>query len=162
MLSGMFNFRVIIGLIWVINEGKHMYNIRFRNSLLPGIWVCIKRCGNKYKLKSAAPRILSTYGTAWTREIVARGGHPLGLIEYMIEIVYQVFCHLNYTNFAFLGICINSKGCPPLTFINPKVLRGCPPLTFQKSKGWAPQKNHWVDEKWEVGTPQKTFGLMKS
>ena len=29
--------------------------------------------------------------TAWTREIVARGGHPIGLIEYMIERVYQFF-----------------------------------------------------------------------
>ena len=39
--------------------------------------------------------------TSCPREVVARGGHPLGLIEYMIERVFQFFCHLNYINLTF-------------------------------------------------------------
>ena len=48
----------------------------------------------------------------------------------------RFFCHLNYTNLAFFGICINPKGCPPLTFINLQVFRGCPPLTLHQPKGF--------------------------
>ena len=66
----------------------------------------------------------------------------------MIERVYQVFCILNHLNLAFLGICINPKACPPLTFhqpkflggtqlwlfINPRFFLGYPPLTFHQPK----------------------------
>ena len=74
--------------------------------------------------------------TACPREVATRGGHPLGLIEYVIERVYQVFCHLNYTNLAFFGICINPKGCPPLAFINLKAFRGVPSPSFHQPKGY--------------------------
>ena len=55
---------------------------------------------------------------------MARGGLG-GLMEYMKE---RVFYHLNHFNLAFLGICINLKGCP------------------MKNGGWAPPENLWVDE----------------
>ena len=81
--------------------------------------------------------------TAWTREIVTRGEYPLGLIEYMIERVYQVFCILNHLNLSFFG----------------KVRGGYPQKTFglMKSQRWVPPKNlGW----WKVrgGHP---FGLMQ-
>ena len=66
--------------------------------------------------------------TTCPREVVARGGHPLGLIEYVIERVHQVFCHLNYTNLALFGICINPKGCPPLKTFRLMKPRGGHPL----------------------------------
>ena len=116
------------------------------------------------------------YPTAWTREIAPRGGYPLGLIEYMIERVYQVFCHLNYRNLAFFWICINPKGYPPLTFHQPKFFGGYPPLTFHQPKGFLgvptsdfsstqrfnggyPPLTFHENERW---VPPKTFGLMKS
>ena len=62
-------------------------------------------------------------------------GHPLGLI-YARKSVQGFFCNLNYTKSSSFGICINPKGCPPLTFINPKFFRGCPSLTFHQAKGF--------------------------
>ena len=60
--------------------------------------------------------------------LVARGGHPLRLIEYVIETVHQFFLPFELHKFGI--IWINSKGCPPLASINPKVLEGCPSLAF--------------------------------
>ena len=91
---------------------------------------------NQYLLFHEKNCQYSIYSTAWPREIVVRDGHPLGLIEYMIERVHQIFCHLNYTNLAIFEICINPNGCPPLTFINPKVFRGVPSSSFQQPKGF--------------------------
>ena len=71
--------------------------------------------------------------TAWPREIVVRGGHPLGLIEYVIERVYQVFLPFELHKF---GICINPKECPPLTFHQPKDLNGVPSSHFHQPKGF--------------------------
>ena len=99
-------------------------------------------------IKVSLFNLLQKRNTACPREIVARDGYPLGLIEYMIERVYQVFCHLNYTNLVFFGICINPKGYPSLTFINPhgfggthlslsinpSFLEGYPSLTFHQPK----------------------------
>ena len=61
---------------------------------------------------------------------------PLEVGTPLIERVYQVFCILNHLNLAFLG----------------KVRGG----HLSKKLGlmrWVPQKNIWVDEKSEVGTP---------
>ena len=69
--------------------------------------------------------------TAWPR-----GGHLLGLIDYMIARVHQIFCYLNHLNLAIFEICINPNGCPPLTFINPKVLKGVPSSNFHQPKGF--------------------------
>ena len=108
--------------------------------LFKNVWLQM----HKLKFKSLSDSS-SLCRTAWTREIVSRGGYPLGLIEYMIERVYQVFCHLNYINLAFLGICINPKGYPPLTFHQPKFFGGYPPLTFHQPKffvGYPPLTFH--------------------
>ena len=56
--------------------------------------------------------------TACPREIVPRGGHPLGLIEYIIERVHQVF--LSFEPFEFEAFW-NLHQCPPLTFMNHKL-----------------------------------------
>ena len=73
-----------------------------------------------------------------------------------------------------------AKGCPPLTFpqpkgfqggahpslfINPKFIkvRGGHPLKtcrLMKSKEWASPKNLWVDKKWGVGTPLQSCRLV--
>ena len=77
----------------------------------------------------------------------------------MIERMYQFFCHLNHLNLACFGICINPKGCPPLTFHQTyMILGGCPPLTFHQQTPWKPLG--W----WKVrdGHPLKTCRLMKS
>ena len=64
---------------------------------------------------------------------------PLEVGTPLIERVYQVFCILNHLNLAFLG----------------KVRGGhlSKKLGLMKSQRWVPQKNIWVDEKSEVGTP---------
>ena len=71
--------------------------------------------------------------TACSREVAVRGGHPLGLIEYVIERVYQVFLPFELHKF---GICINPKECPPLTFHQPKDLNRVPSSHFHQPKGF--------------------------
>ena len=96
--------------------------------------------------------------TAWYREIVPRGGHPFGLIKHMIERVYQVFLPFEPQNVCIFGICINPKGCPPLTFHQPKFLKGCPPLIFHQpkfSEGCPPLTFH--QSKFFRGVPTSHF-----
>ena len=105
----------------------------------------------------------SKYCTACPQEIVPRGGHPLGLMEYIIERVYQVFLSIELHKFGIFWNLHQPKGVPtphfsstyrflggahPSLFINLKVFRvptpyfsstyrilgGCPPLTFHQSR----------------------------
>ena len=43
-----------------------------------------------------------TYRTACPREVATRGGHPLGLIEYVVERVYQVFLPFELHKFGIV------------------------------------------------------------
>ena len=67
---------------------------------------------------------------------MARGGHPLGLIEHVIERVRKGFLPFELHKLSIFGICINPKGCPPLVFINLKVFRGVLSSSFHQSKGF--------------------------
>ena len=51
-------------------------------------------------------------GTACPREIVPRGGHPFGLIEYIIERVYQVFLSFELHKFGIFWNLHQPKGVP--------------------------------------------------
>ena len=93
--------------------------------------------------------------TACPREVLVRGGHPLGLIEYVIERVYQVFLPFELHKF---GICINPKECPPLTLHQPKDLNGCPPLTFINLKIFrGVPSSHFHQPKGFRGVPSSHF-----
>ena len=69
--------------------------------------------------------------TACPREIVPRGGHPLGLIEYIIERVYQVFLSFELHKFGIFWNLHQPKGVPtPYFSSTDRILGGCPSLTF--------------------------------
>ena len=66
--------------------------------------------------------------TACPREVATRGGHPLGLIEYIIqERVHRVFLPYELHKFGIFWNLHQPKGVPSLAFINLYVLiRGAP------------------------------------
>ena len=122
---------------------------------------------------------------------MARGGHPLGLIDYMIERVYQGFLSFELQKFGIFWNLYQPKGVPTyhfhqpkfcrgapishfsstqrflggahlLLFINHNFLEGCPPLTFHQPKGFLGVPTSHFYEKSEVGTPLKTWVDEKS
>jgi hypothetical protein len=67
-------------------------------------------CSNFLQLTPGS-RKLSQADNACPREIVPRGGHPLELIEYIIERVYQVF--LSFEPFEFVIVHKSEGWAPP-------------------------------------------------
>ena len=65
--------------------------------------------------------------TACPREVVARGGHPLGLIEYMIERVFEPF------EFGIFWNLHQTKGVPTPHFHQPTGFQGVPTLHFSST-----------------------------
>ena len=104
--------------------------------------------------------------TACPREIVPRGGHPLGLIEYIIERVYQVFFFI-WT----IWICNSSEkwgmGTPLKSCRLMKSKRWAHPMVARvynrKSvPGFLPSELHKFLMKSKGWAPLKTFRLMKA
>ena len=57
--------------------------------------------------------ILNKKATACPREVVARCGYPLGLVEFMIERVYQVFLSFEPFEFGIFWNLHQPKGAHP-------------------------------------------------
>jgi hypothetical protein len=69
---------------------------------------------------SLETKSVSRVNTACPREIVPRGGHPLGLIDYVIERVYQVFLPFELHKFGIFWNLHQPKGVPSPRFHQPK------------------------------------------
>ena len=72
--------------------------------------------------------------TARPREVVARGGHPLGLIEYMLERVCQGFLPFELHKFVIFWNLQQPKGVPISHFHQPTWFGGYPSLIFHQPK----------------------------
>ena len=71
---------------------------------------------------------------ACPREVVSRGGHPLGLIEYMTERVCQGFLPFELHKFGIFWNLHQPKGVPISHFHQPTWFGGYPSLTFHEPK----------------------------
>ena len=74
---------------------------------------------SKFEKRPKRPNNKSSKCTAWPREVVARDGHPLGLIEYMIERVCQGFLPFEPFEFGFFWNLHQHKGVPISHFHQP-------------------------------------------
>ena len=72
--------------------------------------------------------------TACPREVVARGGHPLGLIEYMLERVCQGFLPFELHKFVIFWNLHQPKGLPTSHFHQPKGFKGVPTSHFSSTQ----------------------------
>jgi hypothetical protein len=64
--------------------------------------------------------LLKYIPTACPRVVVPRRGHPLRLIEYIIEIVYQVFLPFELHKFGIFWNLHQPKGVPSPSFHQPE------------------------------------------